>query len=166
MAEGLGEDEERAWQGLLAVMLVGIPQVERTFRAHGLVHVEYGLLRALASRPLRLSDLAAVGNVSISRLSHRVSKLVDRGYVRLRPDASDGRASVAEITDEGRAVIAAIAPHHTRALREVLFDHLTPEQTAALAEAMQAVGTKLGACLDGRPRSRDVAAQRGDRGDG
>ncbi|MEO3868126.1 MarR family transcriptional regulator [Nonomuraea sp. B12E4] len=153
MVEGLGEDERRAWQGLLAVMLVGIPQVERTFRAHGLVHVEYGLLTALASSPLRLSDLATVGNVSISRLSHRVSKLVERGYVRLRPDASDGRASVAEITPAGRAVIAAIAPDHTRALREVLFDHLTPEQTAALAEAMQVVGTRLGACMDGRPHS-------------
>ncbi|MGI5291116.1 MarR family winged helix-turn-helix transcriptional regulator [Nonomuraea polychroma] len=84
-------------------------------------------------------------------LSHRVSKLVEWGYVRLRPDASDGRASVAEITDEGRAVIAAIAPQDARALREVLFDHLTPEQSAALADAMQVVGTKLGACLDGRP---------------
>jgi DNA-binding MarR family transcriptional regulator len=151
LLEGLGEDERRAWQGLLAVMLVGIPRVERTFRAHGLVHIEYGLLNALAVQPLRLSDLATVGNVSISRLSHRVSKLVERGYIQLRPDASDGRASVAEITDEGRAVIAAIAPQHAKALREVLFDHLTPEQTAALADAMQVVGTKLGACLDGRP---------------
>jgi len=150
LVEGLGEDERRAWQGLLAVMLVGIPQVERTFRVHGLVHIEYGLLSALARGPLRLSDLATVGNVSISRLSHRVSKLVERGYVRLRPDESDGRVSVAEITDEGRAVIAQIAPEHTKALREVLFDHLTPEQTAALADAMQSVGASLGACLDGR----------------
>jgi DNA-binding MarR family transcriptional regulator len=152
LVEGLDHDEERAWHGLLAVMLVGIPQVERTFRAHGLVHIEYGLLNALAAGPLRLSDLATVGNVSISRLSHRVSKLVERGYVRLRPDENDGRASVAEITEEGLAVIAAIAPEHTRALRELLFDHLTPRQVAALADAMQVVGAKLGACMDGRPK--------------
>jgi DNA-binding MarR family transcriptional regulator len=147
LVEGLGHDEQRAWQGLLAVMLVGIPRVERTFRAHGLVHIEYGLLNTLAAGPLRLSDLATLGNVSISRLSHRVSKLVERGYVLLRPDESDGRASVAEITPEGRAVITAIAPDHARALREVLFDHLTPEQVAALADAMQSVGAKLGACM-------------------
>ncbi|WP_214316573.1 MarR family winged helix-turn-helix transcriptional regulator [Nonomuraea sediminis] len=149
MLEGLHEDEQRAWQGLLAVLLVGMPQVERTFRAHGLVHIEYGLLNMLAARPMRLSDLAMISNVSISRLSHRMSKLVDRDYALIRPDENDGRASVAEITDQGRDVIAAIAPEHTRALREVLFDHLTPEQTAALADAMQIVGTKLGACMHG-----------------
>ena len=162
MVEGLDHDEQRAWQGLLAVMLVGIPQVERTFRTHGLVHIEYGLLNTLVTGPLRLSDLATLGNVSISRLSHRVSKLVERGYVRLRPDESDGRASVAEITTEGRAVVAAIAPDHARALREVLFDHLTPEQVAALADAMQSVGAKLGACMeDGRPREQDRTGSTG-----
>lgn len=150
MIEGLDTDEQRAWQGLLAVILVGIPQVERTFRAHGLVHLEYGLLTLLAARPRRLSELAGTSNVSISRLSHRMSKLVNRGYVRLRPDECDGRASVAEITEEGCALIATIAPAHTRALREILFDHLDPAQTAALAEAMQVVGEKLGACMESR----------------
>lgn len=152
MAEGLGETEldetqVRAWHGLLAVTLVGMPQVERVFRRHGLVHVEYGLLTALSLRPCRLSDLATLTNVSISRLSHRISKLVERGLVTLRPDSSDGRASVAEITEEGRGVICSIAPDYARAQREVLFDHLTPEQTAALADALQAVGTRLGACM-------------------
>lgn len=159
MAEGLGYDEERAWQGLLALMLVGIPQLERTFRAHGLVHIEYGLLNALAIAPRRLSELAVASNVSISRLSHRMSKLVERGYVRLRPDESDGRVSVAEITAKGVALVEAIAPDHTNALRAILFDHLTPEQTTALAESMQAVGEKLGACMDDG-LSGDVAPQR------
>lgn len=155
MIEGLDEQEARAWQGLLALMLVGIPQLERTFRAHGLVHIEYGLLNALALAPRRLSDLATASNVSISRLSHRISKLVDRGYVLVRPDENDGRVTVAEITGSGREVIAAIAPAHAKALREILFDHLTPEQTAALAEAMQAVGENLGACMDdGLPAPR------------
>ncbi|WP_327092861.1 MarR family transcriptional regulator [Nonomuraea sp. NBC_01738] len=148
MIDGLDADERRAWQGLLAVMLVGIPQVERAFRAHGLVQIEYGLLNVLDAGPRRLSELAGQTNVSLSRLSHRMSKLAERGYVRVRPDGCDGRVSVAEITDDGRALIEVIAPVYARALREVLFDHLTPEQTAALADAMQAVGTNLGACLE------------------
>lgn len=151
--------EQRAWQGLLALMLVGIPRLERTFKAHGLVHIEYGLLSALCQAPRRLSDLATASNVSISRLSHRISKLVDRGYVRLRPDESDGRVSVAEITEAGREVVDAIAPDHARALREILFDHLTPEQVAGLADSMQAVGEKLGACMDDG-LSGDVAPDR------
>jgi hypothetical protein len=50
-----------------------------TFRAHGLVHVEYGLLAGLSEQPdgLRLCDLARVMNVSPSRLSHRMRKLAD-----------------------------------------------------------------------------------------
>ncbi|MFI6317889.1 MarR family winged helix-turn-helix transcriptional regulator [Nonomuraea sp. NPDC050556] len=152
-------EEQRAWQGLLALMLVGIPRLERTFKAHGLVHIEYGLLNALCQAPRRLSELASASNVSISRLSHRMSKLVDRGYVRLRPDECDGRVTFAEITEAGREVVDAIAPDHARALREILFDHLTPEQVAALADSMQAVGEKLGACMDDG-RSGDVAPDR------
>ncbi len=125
-----------------------MPQVERTFRAHGLVHIEYGFLCSLEHGPKRLSDLAATSNVSISRLSHRISKLAERGYVRVRPDESDGRASVAELTGAGRTLIAEVAPAHSKALREILFDHLSPAQTTALAEALQKVGTKLGACLE------------------
>jgi hypothetical protein len=47
----LTDDEQRAWQGLLAVMLVGMPRIERTFREHGLVQVEYGLLVGLSRTP-------------------------------------------------------------------------------------------------------------------
>ncbi|MEV0587202.1 hypothetical protein [Nonomuraea sp. NPDC050310] len=146
-SEDLDEVEQLAWQGLLAVMLVGIPQVERTFRERGLVHIEYALLNGLNVQSMTLSELANLSNVSISRLSHRMSKLVDRGYVLVRPSEADGRVSVAEITDRGRELLAEIAPAHTRALREVIFDHLSKEQVAALAETMQHVGARLGACM-------------------
>jgi DNA-binding MarR family transcriptional regulator len=152
----LTDDEQRAWRGLLAVVLVGMPQVERTFREHGLVHIEYGLLVGLAGSAggRRLTDLAGVMNMSASRLSHRLAKLVERGYVRLRPSGEDGRVTIAEITPAGRALIDRIAPEHLRGLRRVIFDHLDAAQTAALAEALELIGDRLGACVVDHPGPR------------
>jgi DNA-binding MarR family transcriptional regulator len=144
----LDDTEQRAWMSLLALVLVGLPELERTFRPHGLVQVEFGLLAALGAQPegLRLTDLAAAMNMSASRLSHRMRKLVDRGYVEITGSACDGRVSVARITAKGRQFAAKVAPEHVRDLRRLIFDHLDREQVAALADALGTVADKLGAC--------------------
>ncbi len=144
----LNETERQAWLSLLAVVLIGMPQLERTFRPHGLVHIEYGLLAALSDRPegARLRDLAAVMNMSQSRLSHRMRKLVERGYVEVHDDATDGRVSIARITPVGRRFAAKVAPDHVADVRRLIFDHLTERQVAALADALGTVAEQLGAC--------------------
>src|SRR5690348_14385958 len=94
----LDDTERRAWLSLVAVMLVAMPELERTFRPYGIVHVEYGLLARLCEighEGMRLSDLAATMNMSPSRLSHRLRKLVDRGYIGLTGSDDDGRVSLA-----------------------------------------------------------------------
>src|SRR3954468_1191636 len=113
-ARWLDDTERRAWMSLLAVVLVGFPDLERTFRPHGLVHVEYGLLAALSNtgEGLRLSELAGQMKMSPSRLSHRMRKLVDVGYVEITGDPCDGRASIARVTDAGRRFVEQIAPAH------------------------------------------------------
>jgi len=143
----LTPDQDRALAALLAVALVGLPQLDRTFRERGLVHVEFGLLDALAGQPAgwRLSDLAHTLNMSPSRLTHRMRKLVDRGYVRQYPSPNDGRGTIAEITPEGRALLAEIAPIYHCQVRQTLFAHLTAAQTKALANALTAVAEGLGA---------------------
>jgi DNA-binding MarR family transcriptional regulator len=145
-ARWLDDTERRAWMSLLAVVLVGFPDLERTFRPHGLVHVEYGLLAALsdAGEGLRLSDLAGQMNMSPSRLSHRMRKLVDLGYVEVTGDSCDGRVSIARVTAAGREFAEHIAPAHVADVRRLIFDHLDEAQTAALADALGAVAAKLG----------------------
>src|SRR4051794_17973521 len=99
----LDETERRGWMSLMVLVVVGLPDLERRFRGYGLVQVEYGLLAGLSEQPggLRLCDLAAVMNVSPSRLSHRMRKLVERGYVQVRGSDEDGRVSIAVITEAG-----------------------------------------------------------------
>ncbi|MFI5907039.1 MarR family winged helix-turn-helix transcriptional regulator [Dactylosporangium sp. NPDC051541] len=156
----LDDTERRAWLSLLAVVLVGFPELERTFRPHGLVHVEYGLLAALsdagADAGLRLSDLAGQMNMSPSRLSHRMRKLVELGYVDVAPDPCDGRVSIARVTAAGRAFAEQVAPAHVGDVRRLIFDHLDEAQTAAFADALEAVARKLGDSCPGAPKGPSV----------
>lgn len=142
----LNETEQQAWQGLIAFAMLALPELERTMRAFGLVHIEYGLLAALSERASRLSDLAALMDMSQSRLSHRMNKLRDRGLVTVRPCTHDGRATIAEITEDGRALVDEIAPRHVEDVRRLIFAHLDPGQTEALATALTAVASGLTSC--------------------
>jgi DNA-binding MarR family transcriptional regulator len=158
----LDDTEQRAWMSLLALVLVGFPELERTFRPHGLVHVEYGLLAALsgADDGLRLSELAGQMNMSASRLSHRMRKLVDLGYVEIGGDADDGRVSIARVTEAGRAFAERVAPAHLSDVRRLIFDHLDRAQTEALADALGAVADKLGDTCPGAPKGPPVPGAR------
>ena len=145
----LDETERRAWLGLVSFMLVGMPELERTFRPHGLVHAEYGLLAALSDRPdgMRMSDLAALMNMSASRISHRMRKLVDRGYVEICGSDSDGRVAIARISEAGRRFAAEVAPAHLADVRRLIFDHLDRRQVEALADALNEIANGIGACV-------------------
>ena len=62
------------------------------------------------------------------------ARLEARGWVRREPAPKDGRGTVAVLTDAGWEMLAATAPGHVSAVREHLFDQLTPEQVRALGD--------------------------------
>ena len=142
MTQWLNETEQRAWRALIALMMVELPKLESTFSEHDLLHVEYGLLVALsesADDSLRMSDLADAANVSQSRLSHRMRRLVERGLIEQRPCAVDGRVTYAALTSTGRSLIENVAPEHVADVRRLIFDALSNEQTLALADALDTI---------------------------
>jgi DNA-binding MarR family transcriptional regulator len=66
--------------------------------------VEYQVMARLSQSPertLRMSSLADLANASLSRLSHLVKRLEERGLVRREPDPADGRSTNAILTDKG-----------------------------------------------------------------
>jgi DNA-binding MarR family transcriptional regulator len=93
---------------------------------------------------MTMSELAQLARSSPSRLSHAVAKLEEAGWVRRCRHAQDGRTTLATLTDEGFAALAAAAPGHVEQVRSALFDPLTDEQVRQLREIFQAVLTKLG----------------------
>ncbi|MDF1597542.1 MAG: MarR family transcriptional regulator [Acidimicrobiia bacterium] len=142
MTQWLNETEARAWRALITLVLVELPKLESTFSSFDLLHVEYGLLVALSESPddaLRMSDLAEAANLSQSRLSHRMRRLVERGLIEQRPCSEDRRVTYAALTPSGRALIEEAAPHHVADVRSMIFDSLTEDQTVALADALEAI---------------------------
>jgi DNA-binding MarR family transcriptional regulator len=145
LVQPLNDAEQRAWFAVMTLVALGLPQIERTLREHGLVYIEYLLLADLAAVPdgRSMSELAGCVQASPSRLSHRIRKLVELGYVEQRPGATDRRVTIAAITARGRRVVDELTPAHLRDLRRLMFDQLKPAQVEALADAMSTVAKHL-----------------------
>ena len=97
--------------------------------------VEYQVMARLSGTPgrtMRMSSLADLANSSLSRLSHLVKRLEDRGFVRREPDPADGRFTNAILTDEGFQTLAEAAPRHVAHVRSLVIDVLSPEQLRRL----------------------------------
>jgi DNA-binding MarR family transcriptional regulator len=143
----LDEEQQRTWRAWLSVSEL-LPRVldAQLQRDAGLGHAAYVVLAMLSEAPdrsRRMSDLARRSNQSQSRLSHTVSRLEERGWVRRERSTEDGRGNLAVLTDAGWDVVRTLAPGHVDAVREALFDPLTPEQARVLGEALAAVLERL-----------------------
>src|SRR5918912_939942 len=145
----LSPDEQVAWRAWLYSTLLLQDRLDRELtRETGIPHAYYEILVALSESPdrmMRMSELADRCLSSRSRLSHAVSRLEERGWVRRQVCAEDGRWLLAVLTDDGFAALEAAAPVHVEGVRRHLFDQLSPEQVAAMRE----IGETLLRHLDG-----------------
>jgi DNA-binding MarR family transcriptional regulator len=143
----LTDAEQHAWRQLAGVVLKLPTELDRQLqRDAGLTHFEYWVLALLSEAPdrsLRLSHLAAQANASLSRLSHVVTRLEGRGWVRRQPSPDDARTTLAVLTDEGYAEVVAAAPGHVEAVRSLVFDGLDEQDVADLARVCGAIVERL-----------------------
>jgi DNA-binding MarR family transcriptional regulator len=108
----------------------------------GLSYPDYLVLVALTESPrgrMRLFELGSVLGWEKSRLSHHISRMVDRGLVTKEPCESDRRGAHVLVTKLGRKEIEAAAPGHVAAVRRLFIDRLTLDQLDAIAAAVDAV---------------------------
>jgi DNA-binding MarR family transcriptional regulator len=141
--EWLSDQQQAAWRPLVALLL-RLPAVldAQLQRDAGITHFDYLVLSGLSEAPartLRMSELAATASSSLSRLSHVVSRLEAKGWVRREPCPGDGRFINAVLTDEGMRKVEATAPGHVTAVRELLVDTLTPEEFAQLGSLSEKI---------------------------
>src|SRR3712207_3156167 len=126
----LSADEQLAWRAWMYSTLLLQDRLDRDLtHQSGISHAYYEILVQLSEAPdraLRMSELAERCLSSRSRLSHAVSRLEERGWVRRQVCAEDGRGQLAVLTDEGFAALAAAAPIHVESVRVHLFDQLSP----------------------------------------
>ena len=150
-ARWLDDDEQRAWRQLAAVVLKLPAELERQLqRDAGMSHFEYWVLALLSEAPdrtLRLSQLAARANASLSRLSHVVTRLESRGWIRRETCPEDARATLGVLTPAGWDQVRAAAPGHVAQVRSLVLDGLDADEVAALERVCGAIAERL----DGAP---------------
>lgn len=105
-------------------------------------YFDYGVLYALAHAPdrtLRMSVLAGYANSSLSRLSRAASRLEARGWIKRSPDPTDGRYTLALLTENGARKVDQATPGHVQAVRQLVLAPLTQPQTRQLREISQRI---------------------------
>ena len=147
----LTAQEEHLWRGWLKLNTDLATTLQRELQQDvGLSMPDFEVLVHLTDNPegrVRVTDLAGLLQWERSRVSHHVTRMEGRGLVARVECSEDGRGAFVVITPQGRAAIEEAAPGHVRAVRRLMFDALSEEETAALA----AVIDKLLARLDHTP---------------
>src|SRR5690606_40694458 len=114
--------------------------VEQQLREAGdLSYVQFQLLATLGDAPSgsrRMTDLADGVVYSRSGLTYQAQTLEARGLVTRTPSAEDERSVTVTLTDQGRAVLAAVFPGHVALLEEMLLAPLSRTDIETLADIL------------------------------
>jgi DNA-binding MarR family transcriptional regulator len=150
----LDEDQQALWQDLLTVV-IGLPALldRQMEAAAGISNFEYSVLARLSmteALTMRLSDLAVQCTSTLPRLSKVMVRFEQQGWVTRRPDPTNGRYTLATLTDAGRQKVVDSAPGHVEEVRARVFDPLTQAQQRQLAAAMARIAGPVREQLGGR----------------
>ena len=134
----LAPEEMEAWLALAAVVIKLPAALDAQLqRDAGITHFQYLVLANLSEAPgrtRRMSELAELTNGSLSRLSHVMSRLEERGWVRREPCQENGRYTNAILTCEGWDKVVATAPGHVETVRQLVIDALSATQRRQLRD--------------------------------
>jgi DNA-binding MarR family transcriptional regulator len=79
---------------------------------------EVGVLNTLATRPCRITELAAREGVTQPAITLLVNRLEERGWVQRTADPADRRVVLVELTREGQSVFDRIRAEYRALLHE------------------------------------------------
>ncbi|WP_206502830.1 MarR family winged helix-turn-helix transcriptional regulator [Streptomyces chrestomyceticus] len=104
---------------------------------------EYMTLSRLSEAPgrkMRMSELAEASFLSLSGMSHVITRLQAQALVERMRDTGDRRGWHAVLTDQGMARLREAWPSNLGGVRRYLLDHFQGFELRALAQAFAAVG--------------------------
>jgi len=132
----LSKPQLDAWVNLAQLLILLPTKLDRQLREEaGIPHAYYQILALLSGQPeqaMRMTELARLVGTTTSRLSHAVTSLEQRGWIRRSACPTDRRGQLAHLTDAGLAVLEAAAPGHVAEVRRLVFDHLDDDEIAQL----------------------------------
>lgn len=152
---GLRGERLEIWAAV-ATMLERLPVAldAQLQRDSGLTHFELGVLTALDAAPdrtLRMSTLAGYASSTLSRLSRAVTRLEAKGWARRVVDTTDGRFTLAVLTDDGHGKVLESTPAHHALVERLVFDTLTATQTRQLGVIARSIGDAVEAAPSWTP---------------
>jgi DNA-binding MarR family transcriptional regulator len=102
------------------------------------------ILYSLSCRgAMRVGDLAESMRLDASTVSRHVHQLQEHGLIRRDQDPADGRASIVDITDEGRTALRATFDRRRAFVTEALSDW-TPDDRQRLRDDLLRLTADLG----------------------
>ena len=134
----LDPDEQRAWRGFLETYthLMAVLGKE-LYEESGISTQDYAVLVALSEQPdgtMRAYELGRELAWEKSRLSHHVTRMVERELVERHDCPTDKRGAFVGITPKGRKAIREAAPGHVAAVRRLFIDRLTRRELDTLTK--------------------------------
>jgi DNA-binding MarR family transcriptional regulator len=156
--ERWGEEPARPMAAVTSIMRaqqVLMARLNDMLRPHGLTFPRYEALMLLSFTRTGALPLGKIGErlqVHRTSVTNIVDKLEADGFVRRVPHAADRRATLAEITDAGRAT----AQRATAALNAAAFgiDALGNDEQEAVTALLRALRVDAGDFIDGASAGR------------
>lgn len=150
----LDADQLAAWLTLVAFSEVFPASVDAQLKERiGVNRFEYSVLAMLseeAGHTLVMTDLAAVTFGSLSRLSHAIGRLEQRGWVERHPGQGRRRHTVVTLTDGGLRAIRETAPDHAAHLQDIMIAPLTDDELVAFTTAARKLIARIDPEMDRR----------------
>ncbi|MFJ4649880.1 MarR family winged helix-turn-helix transcriptional regulator [Nocardia sp. NPDC088792] len=139
----LDAEQQQLWQDLLTVVIALPAALDRQLqRDAGMSNFEYSVLARLSMSDqdtMRLSELARDCDSTLPRLSKLMDRFEAREWIVRRIDSTDGRYTLATLTDQGRQELVDSAPGHVAQVRRLVFDPLTTAQRRHLGTALSRI---------------------------
>lgn len=151
----LSDDEQRAWRAYLQGSRLLAEEMEGQLRRDaGIPHTYYQILAVLSEsegQAMRMAELARLTRQSQSRLSHAITRLERAGWVERAGCTSDGRGTIAHLTEPGYLALGTAAPGHAATIAECVFDSLSPREVQVFTEIWDKVASATSARLETCP---------------
>ncbi|MGI5491231.1 MarR family winged helix-turn-helix transcriptional regulator [Microtetraspora malaysiensis] len=137
---------EEAFVRELSRVMLALPRAVDAdiVREAGLPLSEYTPLMHLSETPgraMRMSELAAACNITLSGMTRVVTRLEKQGWVERTKCAEDGRGWNAALTDAGLTRLEQAWPEFLASVRRHLVDHFEGQDLNQLTAALQHVAT-------------------------
>jgi DNA-binding MarR family transcriptional regulator len=143
----LDDREQCAWRSFLNMQTDLRRRLNRQLlREAGLSEADYGVLVQLSEAPagrLRVFELRGAAGWEKSRMTHQVTRMVERGLLERQACQEEPRGQFVALTEAGRTAIEKAAPLHVGHVRRWFIDHVSDDELAVLSEVSERVLKRL-----------------------